>query len=67
MRLNLVSVDEVSQQKALKALYSQDFGEVRKAKIAKLRRVALLYNPAVCIGFICVYWYVGLRQYYAAV
>ena len=64
MRLNLVSVD---QQKALRALYSQDFGEVRKAKIAKLRRVALMYNPADCLGFVCVYWYVGLSQYYAAV
>ena len=67
MKRNLVSINEISQQEALKILYSRDVAEVRKEKIAKLRRVALVYNPAVCLGFVCVYWFVGLRQYNAAI
>ena len=67
MKRNLVSINEISQQEALKILYSRDIAEVRKEKIARLRRVALVYNPAVCRGFVCVYWFVGLGQYNAAI
>ena len=55
MKRNLVSVNEVSQQEALKMLYSRDLAEGRKQKIAKMRRIVLVYNPGVCIWLVCVY------------
>ena len=60
---NLISINEVTQQEALKMLYGRDMAEESKRKIARLRRVALIYNPAVCIGFVCIYWFIGLQQY----
>ena len=67
MKSNLVSINEVTQQEALKMLYSRKLADHRVKKIAKMRRVALVYNPLVCLGFVCIYWVVGLKQYNASI
>ena len=47
---NLISINEVTQQEAVKLLYRRDMAEESKRKIARWRKVALIYNPAVCIS-----------------
>ena len=64
MRQNLVSINEMSQQEALKKFYSREMAEDQKIKAAKLWKVSLMYNPSICIIFVCIYRWVGLKQYY---
>ena len=63
----LRSIDEKTQRDALKELYSKDLGEARTAKIARMRKISSKLNPGACLVFVCVYWVVGMRQYYAEV
>ena len=61
---HLVCINEVDQQE-VQPNHRLDVSQARTKKIERMRRVALLYNPSLCLGFLLVFWAVGLRQYNA--
>ena len=63
----LRSINEKYQLEALKDFYKKDVGQKREAQIAKMKRISLKINPAICLGFVIVYWSVGMKHYFAEV
>ena len=66
-RSKLVSIDERQQQRSMKLFYerqAQKRKEANARKIKKMKKFTLVINPMFCLGFIVVYWVVGLNQYY---
>ena len=63
----LRSVNERLQLDALKEFYGKDVGEDKAVKIERMKTISLIINPAFCLGFVIVYWVVGMWQYFAGI
>ena len=66
-RKDLVSINERQQQKSLKVFYEKQKQQKNKNRIKRLKRFSLVINPMICVGFVLLYWVVGLNHYYTAV
>ena len=62
---NLVSVNEKEELEAQKQFYEKIEREMTAKKTRKLefwRNVSLVYLPLLALGFVSVFWIVGLRH-----
>ena len=59
----LVNVDEQKQRASMEKHYKElKLAEERKAKIARLQYFGRVTFPNLCIGFITVFWLMGLNH-----
>ena len=56
----LTHVDEQVQKEALKEYYKMDIAADRAATLKKLQRFTRVTYPALCVGFIVVFWASGM-------
>ena len=68
--MGLVNVDERKQQEALRVHYEQEKKKQEEAthnRILRLKRFTLFINPLFCIGFVIMFWILGMSNYYKEV
>ena len=64
-RNELVNVNERKQKEALQMFYERDTLKQRNQKrIKSLKKFSHVINPLICIGFVIVFWAVGMQHYY---
>ena len=62
---NLVSINEKEELEAQKQFYDKIEKEMKGKKSKKLefwRKVSLAYLPLLALGFVSIFWAVGLRH-----
>ena len=61
----LVNVDEQKQKEALQKFYARESLKQRNEKrIVRLKKFSRVINPLICVGFVIVFWAVGMQHYY---
>ena len=61
----MVNVDEQKQKEALQRFYARESLKQRNEKwILRLRKFSRVINPLICVGFVIVFWAVGMQHYY---
>ena len=64
-RNELVNVNERKQKEALQMFYERDSVKQRNEKrILRLKKFSHVINPLICVGFVIVFWAVGMQHYY---
>ena len=64
-RNELVNVNERKQKEALQMFYERDSLKQRNEKrIVRLKNFSRVINPLICVGFVIVFWAVGMQHYY---
>ena len=64
-RNELVNVNERKQKEALQMFYERDSLKQRNEKrILRLKKFSRVINPLICVGFVIVFWAVGMQHYY---
>ena len=64
-RNGLVNVNEQKQKEALKTFYERETLRQRNEKrILGLKKFSHVINPLICVGFVIVFWAVGMQHYY---
>ena len=64
-RAELVNVNEQKQKEALKEFYEDEIRkQTNEAQIRRLKKFSRVINPLFCIGFVIVFWAVGMQHYY---
>ena len=64
-RNELVNVNEQKQKEALQMFYERDSLKQRNEKrIVRLKNFSRVINPLICVGFVIVFWAVGMQHYY---
>ena len=61
----LVNVDEQKQKGALQEFYENEgLKQKNEKRIKNLKTFSKVINPLFCIGFIIIFWAVGMQHYY---
>ena len=61
----LVNVDEQKQRRALQEFYENEgLKQKNETRIKNLKTFSKVINPLFCIGFIIIFWAVGMQHYY---
>ena len=61
----LVNVDEQKQKEALQEFYENEgLKQKNETRIKNLKTFSKVINPLFCIGFIIIFWAVGMQHYY---
>ena len=63
--MNLVSINEREELNAQREFYKKIKEELDAKRTKKLnfwKKVSLIYLPVLALGFVAVYWLVGLRN-----
>ena len=64
-RAELVDVNEKRQKEALKEFYENEaLKQKNEDRIKRLKKFSKLINPLFCIGFVIVFWALGMQHYY---
>ena len=64
-RAELVNVNEQKQKEALKEFYENEIRkQTNEDQIRRLKKFSRVINPLFCIGFVIVFWAVGMQHYY---
>ena len=64
-RNGLVNVNEQKQKEALKTFYERETLRQRNEKrILGLKKFSHVINPLICVGFVIVFWALGMQHYY---
>ena len=61
----LVNVDEQKQTRALQEFYENEgLKQKNETRIKNLKTFSKVINPLFCIGFVIIFWAVGMQHYY---
>ena len=61
----LVNVDEQKQKEALQEFYENEgLKQKNETRIKNLKTFSKVINPLFCIGFVIIFWAVGMQHYY---
>ena len=61
----LVNVDEQKQKEALQEFYENEgLKQKNEKRIKNLKTFSKVINPLFCIGFVIIFWAVGMQHYY---
>ena len=61
----LVNVDEQKQKGALQEFYENEgLKQKNEKRIKNLKTFSKVINPLFCIGFVIIFWAVGMQHYY---
>ena len=61
----LVNVDEQKQRRALQEFYENEgLKQKNETRIKNLKTFSKVINPLFCIGFVIIFWAVGMQHYY---
>ena len=61
----LVNVDEQKQTRALQEFYEHEgLKQKNETRIKNLKTFSKVINPLFCIGFVIIFWAVGMQHYY---
>ena len=61
----LVTVDEQKQKGALQEFYENEgLKQKNEKRIKNLKTFSKVINPLFCIGFVIIFWAVGMQHYY---
>ena len=61
----LVNVDEQKQKEALQEFYENEgLKQKNETRIKNLKTFSKVINPLFCIGFVIIFWAVGIQHYY---
>ena len=61
----LVNVDEQKQTRALQEFYENEgLKQKNEKRIKNLKTFSKVINPLFCIGFVIIFWAVGMQHYY---
>ena len=61
----LVNIDEQKQKEALQEFYgNESWKEKNEKRIKNLKTFSKVINPLFCVGFVIIFWAVGMQHYY---
>ena len=64
-RNELVNVNEQKQKEALQEFYENEtLKQKNQNRIQNLKTFSRAINPLFCIGFVIVFWAVGMQHYF---
>ena len=64
-RNELVNVNEQKQKEALQEFYENEtLKQKNQNRIQNLKTFSRVINPLFCIGFVIVFWAVGMQHYF---
>ena len=64
-RNELVNVNERKQKEALQEFYENEtLKQNNQNRIKSLKTFSRVINPLFCIGFVIVFWVVGMQHYF---
>ena len=64
-RNELVNVNEHKQKEALQEFYENEtLKQNNQNRIKSLKTFSRVINPLFCIGFVIVFWAVGMQHYF---
>ena len=61
----LVNIDEQKQKEALQEFYgNESLKQKNEKRIKNLKTFSKVINPLFCVGFVIIFWAVGMQHYY---
>ena len=64
-RAELVNINEQKQKEALQEYYgNEELKKNNEDQIKRLKKFSRVINPLFCIGFVIVFWAVGIQHYH---